>query len=184
MKLAADKDGCRLYQGDARQYQDGFCGDSIDLILTNPYAPLHESLHAKPMIVSSFADRKGQMEEFCCNALTEIGRWGVGGRQAVWVTNLPRVPEMGLPDLSFIGEEMFEVGRGWWSLDLPLILLKHYMYEAPRTGLDPYYAMTVFDPFMGRGTTGKACQLHHCRFVGIDIDPERVELAKRYLEMV
>ena len=36
----------------------------------------------------------------------------------------------------------------------------------------------VLDPFMGSGTTGIACALEGFEFVGIDLDPEHVEIAR------
>lgn len=42
----------------------------------------------------------------------------------------------------------------------------------PRGGL-------VLDPFMGSGSTGKACMREDINFVGIEIDPAYVEIAKR-----
>jgi DNA modification methylase len=38
---------------------------------------------------------------------------------------------------------------------------------------------TVLDPFMGSGTTGVACKLNGFGFVGIDMIPDHVEIAKR-----
>jgi DNA modification methylase len=38
---------------------------------------------------------------------------------------------------------------------------------------------TVLDPFMGSGSTGKAAKLEGFKFVGIDLDPEYVEIAKQ-----
>jgi len=37
----------------------------------------------------------------------------------------------------------------------------------------------VLDPFMGSGSTGKACMLEGFRFIGIDVDGEYVEIARR-----
>jgi site-specific DNA-methyltransferase (adenine-specific) len=37
----------------------------------------------------------------------------------------------------------------------------------------------VLDPFMGSGTTGMACKAEGRRFVGIELDPEYVEIARR-----
>jgi site-specific DNA-methyltransferase (adenine-specific) len=37
----------------------------------------------------------------------------------------------------------------------------------------------ILDPFMGSGTTGKAAMLEGFRFVGIDLDAEYVEIARR-----
>jgi site-specific DNA-methyltransferase (adenine-specific) len=36
----------------------------------------------------------------------------------------------------------------------------------------------VLDPYCGSGTTGVSCMLHGRQFVGIELDPEYVEIAK------
>jgi site-specific DNA-methyltransferase (adenine-specific) len=41
---------------------------------------------------------------------------------------------------------------------------------------------TVLDPFMGSGSTGKACVLEGFGFIGIDNVPEYVEIARRRIE--
>lgn len=43
---------------------------------------------------------------------------------------------------------------------------------------------TVLDPFMGSGSTGKAAVLEGFNFVGIDLDPAYVEIAKARIEAV
>ena len=43
---------------------------------------------------------------------------------------------------------------------------------------------TVLDPFMGSGTTGKACKLLNRKFIGIEISEEYFELAKKRIESV
>jgi len=41
---------------------------------------------------------------------------------------------------------------------------------------------TVLDPFMGSGSTGKACALEGFDFIGIEMNPEYVEIAKARIE--
>lgn len=38
--------------------------------------------------------------------------------------------------------------------------------------------MTVLDPFCGSGTVGMACVRRKCNFIGIDVEPDYVELTK------
>lgn len=40
----------------------------------------------------------------------------------------------------------------------------------------------VLDPFMGSGTTGMACRAEGRRFVGIELDPEYAEIARRRID--
>ncbi|WP_276323667.1 DNA-methyltransferase [Achromobacter xylosoxidans] len=42
----------------------------------------------------------------------------------------------------------------------------------------------VLDPFMGSGSTGKACMREGFRFIGIDMKPEYVEIAKARIQYV
>jgi len=43
---------------------------------------------------------------------------------------------------------------------------------------------TVLDPFMGSGSTGKAAKLEGFDFIGIELDPEYIEIAKARIEAV
>jgi len=43
---------------------------------------------------------------------------------------------------------------------------------------------TVLDPFMGSGSTGKACKLEGFDFIGIDLDPDYVKIAEARIEAV
>jgi len=40
----------------------------------------------------------------------------------------------------------------------------------------------VLDPFMGSGTTGKMALLNNRRFIGVELSPEYVEIAKKRIE--
>ncbi len=42
--------------------------------------------------------------------------------------------------------------------------------------------MTIFDPFMGSGTTGVACVQTGRNFIGMEIDPSYFEIAKKRIE--
>ena len=45
-------------------------------------------------------------------------------------------------------------------------------------------ADTVLDPFLGSGTTGKMAVLNNRNFIGIDISPEYVEMARQRIALV
>jgi len=143
-------------------------GDA-DLIFTGPYAPLPECLRGKPAIISNFAHRKELCERHIGGELHEFGSGSNGLRSRIWVSNLPIIKI----DLEDLIEEEFVPGRGWFPLDLPLRLLSVY----GRKG------MTIWDGFMGRGTVGKACQMLDMNFIGLDIDPDRVQIAREYLNI-
>lgn len=48
--------------------------------------------------------------------------------------------------------------------------------------IDSTNAVTVLDPYMGSGTTGVACIRTGRRFIGIEIDPDYFDIARRRLE--
>lgn len=133
-----------------------------DLILTMPYGPLPAQLHAVPMLITNYPERKSKCEQWCGAQLTQIGTWG-GKEHHIWAGNF----DMPAVDLSGLVEEP----EGWFPLELPLRLLK--VYGAP--------GITVWDGFMGRGTVGKACQQLGMHFVGMDKNPERVRMARDYV---
>lgn len=46
------------------------------------------------------------------------------------------------------------------------------------------YTKVILDPFCGSGSTGVACRLYGKKFIGIDIDPEWVELSRVRIDNV
>jgi hypothetical protein len=146
---------------------ESFIG-SADLILTNPYGPLPKQLQTVPMLICNFEERHRECEQYCGTSLHKIGEWGEDDRRCTfWAGNTSPIPV----DIAGLVPDTYANTYGWFPLELPLRLLK--VYGKP--------GITVWDGFMGRGTTGKACQILGMDFIGMDVNPERVELAKRYL---
>lgn len=146
---------------------ENFAGP-CDLIFTMPYGQLHTKLRGTPMIISGFASRGQAYSRFAMAELKQIGVWGKKKDQAVWVANT----EPFEVDIAELEEEEFVPGRGWFPLELPRRLLAAY----------PGKKDVVADPFMGRGTVGKAVLEYGGTFIGVDRDPERVRLAYTYLD--
>ena len=55
----------------------------------------------------------------------------------------------------------------------PIALMEYLVKLVSREGA------TVLDPFMGSGTTGVACKNLNRDFIGIELDPEYYEIAKK-----
>ena len=65
-----------------------------------------------------------------------------------------------------------KLNKATYSSDLCIQLLNMY---APKNGL-------VFDPFMGTGTTGLACEILELNCIGTEIDEEQVKYSITRLE--
>lgn len=159
-----DKTSVTLSCGNATYWE----GSGVDLVFTHPYAPLPRSLIGKPSIINLFGDKKKLAEGWLRAELKPVSRWGKDLANTLYVANMVPVP-MNLTRLHEDNTGLLK--GGWFPLELATTLLT--AYGTP--------GMTVWDGFMGRGTVGKACQQLGMNFIGIDKDPNRVEIAKRYL---
>jgi hypothetical protein len=119
------------------------------------------------MLIANFSSRKARCEEYVRSELVEVSTWGRDRSCMIWVANAPLIKV----DVSDLIEEEEIPGRGWFPLELPLRLLRAYV-ERPAI---------VCDPFMGRGTVGKAARMLGHRFIGIDHNPDRIAKAKEYI---
>ncbi len=170
---AVDNRDVRLGCGDSAKYT----GDA-DLVFSHLYGPLPPQLVGKPAIVNVFGNKREAAERWVSAELRQVSKWGRGLTNTVYVANMSTDALMGssqlLPlDLTDLIEDEFEPGRGWFPDELALRLLRPF-----RGGFRPF---VVFDGFMGRGTVGKVALHYRLNFVGIDIEPARVAIAREYL---
>lgn len=163
IEWAVDVPGVRLGCGDSVHYR----GDA-DLVFSHLYGPLPPQLVGKPAIINQYGNRQARAEEWAQAELHEVGRWGKGLTNRVYVANMMPLAV----NISDLVEEEFAPGRGWMPLELPARLLA--AFAKPEM-------CEVFDGFMGRATIGRAARDAGLSFVGIDIDPARVAIAKEYL---
>lgn len=161
-----DKPGLRLGLGDSINYT----GDA-DLVFSHLYGPLPKQLIGKPAIINLFGNKKAKAEEWCGAQLHEVSKWAKGLTNTIYVANWG----LGRRDLTTLVEDEFAPNRGWFPQALTDELLLAFLQERGVAGI------TVFDGFMGRGTVGKSCADFDCAFVGIDHNPERVQIAREYL---
>lgn len=156
----------RLSRGDARLWEG-----EADLVFTHPYGPIPECLKGRPMLLNLFGDKLEQATRWAGADLEVVSRWGKGLRNTLYCANVERRAV----DLTDLVEDNtgLEPGKGWFPLELPMRVLRAYG--------EPGW--TVWDGFMGRGTVGRACQIRGLSYIGIDIDPQRVEIARKYLGM-
>ena len=104
------------------------------------------------------ADRPGQGFEsvLILHAGKVKKAWNRGGGAGVWTFNVIDSAEV--------------------STQKPLPLLRAFVSDFTVPG------NSVCDPFMGSGTTGVACVEAGRSFVGVEVDPERFEIACRRIE--
>lgn len=140
---------------------------TADLVITNPYGPLPKGVIGKPCVISNFTERKALCEEWAQCELHEVSKWGKGLRNTIWVGNAYVHEGIDLTDL-------VEDEPGWFPVALPALLLPLY-FDWER------WSDIVIDPFMGRGTVGRVCKMWDLNFIGIDKNPDRVELARHYI---
>lgn len=143
-------------------------GDGVDLVFTHPYTTLPRNLIGLPSIINLFGDKKKLAEGWIKAELKPVSRWGKHLANTLYVANMDPVPM----DLTGLHEDNTGLLKGGW---FPLELATKLLIAYGKPGI------TVWDGFMGRGTVGKACQQLGMNFIGIDKDPERVEIARRYL---
>ena len=143
------------------------CGDSkysqhkgVDLVLTNPYGSIPGNLIGVPLLVCGFPDYHHLCETYTGAKLYPLSEWA-GGRALFWYGNTE------YRDVSI--SHMQAEPEGWFPKSLTDELLSVY----PST--------CVWDGFMGRGTTGLSCRQKGIKFIGIDKNPDRVKMAKRYI---
>lgn len=160
-----DRPGLRLGCGDSVNYT----GDA-DLVFSHLYGPLPKHLIGKPAIINVYGNKRAKAEEWCGSPLAEVSKWGRGLKNTIFVANTAMRSPIDLTD--FIEDE-FAPGRGWFPVEMCTRIL-NYVGEVTPGG-------HVFDGFMGRGTVGMACADLGLGFVGIDRDPDRVQLAREYL---
>jgi DNA modification methylase len=143
-------------------------------VFTHPYAPLPACVHGLPVIINLYTavkeDRKSIAEGWCNTELYEIGKWGHGHNNTVYVGNIPPRTIV-IEDLI---EDPYKPNIGWFPIQLPMRILTAYsdIIKPP---------MTVWDGFAGRGTVGVACSRLGLSYIGVDNDPERVAMSRNFI---
>jgi site-specific DNA-methyltransferase (adenine-specific) len=66
--------------------------------------------------------------------------------------------------------------KTWHITPKPVDLIENIIRHSSNEG------DTVLDPFMGSGTTGVACINTNRKFIGIELEPEYVEIANRRIQ--
>jgi hypothetical protein len=162
-RLVINTPDFRIYQGTAEHWHGD---ESVDFVFTNPYGPLPESLHRHPMIIHQWLHRKAEAEQWCGNSLnTLVSLWN-HDKEAFWSANVPKEIPLNLSDY-------VPVSPGWYPEDLVRQVFDAYIVPGS----------TVWDGFMGRGTIAKIAREFGVRYIGVEMLPQHIAIACRYLNL-
>jgi site-specific DNA-methyltransferase (adenine-specific) len=95
---------------------------------------------------------------------------------ALWAGDGFAIADRGLPDIKL--SKWSSTKPNGHPAEKPVDLVQWLVEISTRPG------DTVFDPFMGSGTTGEACVLAGRNFIGCEIDPTYYEMAKARIQKV
>ena len=135
--------------------------------------------HSTEILIWASPGAKGKLQHtFNYAAMKELN----GGKQMRDVFVLPKAGEEELRDdgegrlWSMLTPRKSEKAHGGHPTQKPIALLKRIIEaSAPEDAV-------VLDPFCGSGTTGVAAVGNGCRFVGMDLNPEYLELTRKRLD--
>jgi site-specific DNA-methyltransferase (adenine-specific) len=184
-----------LYLGDCLEYMRGMEAGSVDAVITDP--PYGLGIAANPFR-QKFAKQAWDDCPAPPHAISEIRR--VSTNQIIWGGNYFDLPparcvlvwdKVQPEDFS---SAMIEIA--WTNFDRPAKLFRRHVvsFEKFHPTTKPTELMlwcvgnysrpgdTIFDPFMGSGTTGVACMQLGRNFIGCEIDPKYFEIAKKRIE--
>jgi site-specific DNA-methyltransferase (adenine-specific) len=181
-----------LHLGDCLEYMRGMADKSVDAVITDP--PYGLGIAANPFR-QKFEPLEWDNVPASQEHITEILR--VSNNQVIWGGNYFSLP----PTQCFLlwdkkqpedfSSSMCEMA--WTSFSKPAKLFRYSVtsYEKEHPTQKPLPLMewiirkytneneTIFDPFMGSGTTGVAAVRLGRSFIGVEINPDYYAIAER-----
>lgn len=201
-----------LHQGDCLEFIKTLDPSSIDAVITDPpYGIEHssgwDSSWQRTQIAgdkdTSLRDAVIDWAESHSVSWVMFGTWRMPRPESakailVW----DKGPTSGMGDLSFpwklSWEEVYVGGKAWSGHRDEGVLRGHSVTNFEKLGRrhphqKPVSLMiefvrklppdaTIFDPFMGSGTTGVACVKSGRNFIGCEVDPKHFATAERRIE--
>jgi len=134
----------------------------------------HFALNIKDVLVWDKGHEQPARHDGCVNRASElllILESGASAGRTLFNYNFARGT---LPNIWRIKKERSIIKRH--SAVFPIALAEQAVNSFSKKG------DTVFDPFMGSGTTGVACKNLNRNFIGIELDEEYFEIAKQRIE--
>jgi len=179
-----------LHLGDCLEYMRSMPDKSVDAVITDP--PYGIGIAANPFR-QKFEKAEWDNVPASPESIAEIRR--VSFHQVIWGGNYFALP----PSRCFFVWDKVQpqdfssamCEQAWTNLEMPA-----KMHRERVVGIEKFHpttkpvdlmawcielsgAQSIFDPFMGSGTTGVACMQLGRKFVGCEIDPKYFEIAER-----
>lgn len=194
-------DDVRLYNADCLDVLRGMAPGSVDAVVTDPPYGTKKVAWDESVDRDIIAEclRVSRGYSLFCYSNTRL--WHILGiikdlGRDAWVIAWHKSNAMGFErnfapqwvpivcvyagSLPFWGKDLVEVAIVPQKLDHPTpkpVPLMRWLVEKASSKGD-----IVLDPFMGSGTAGVVCALTDRRFIGIEIDPDYFEIARRRIE--
>ena len=144
----------------------GACGSNLNYLQSFEY--MFVLSRERPTAINRIADHPNA----CAGAVRSLGRKNVNG--GTKDTKRRVIPEFS------VRSNVWRYGAGGFSFGHPAkfpdALARDHILSWSNEG------DTVFDPFLGSGTTGKMAITHNRRFIGIERDPTYFEIAQKRIE--
>lgn len=191
-----------LHNGDCLEYMRGMADKSVDAIITDPpygIADVWKGGFGRGWGVARLATPKRNSWDIkpCDEIFEQILR--IGKTVIIWGGNYFNLPiSRGWlvwvkPERNF---SLSEAELAWTNIDMPMRVFEYRRSDPDREhptqkpiGLMNWCVAkytdehsTIFDPFMGSGTTGVACAKLNRNFIGCEIDTEYFNIAKKRIE--
>ena len=187
----------KLHLGDCLDYMKSMPDKSVDAVITDPPYGLHDIMQGGGWAKNMTYIRDGadwDNKPATKNQIEESIR--VGKRTIIWGGNYFELP----PSRGWLvwnkrgmGFSMAQAELAWTNIDMPMRVYDGRRSDPNRVhptqkplGLMKWcvenYTQptdTIFDPFMGSGTTGVAAVQLGRNFIGCEIDPDYFKIAEK-----
>ncbi len=194
----------QLYLGDCLEVLPTLAPGSVDAVVTDPpwncgffgsddstsWGEYRERL--REWVVESERIAEGQVWFLSTKSIAHVSSLFSGYKPFASVKNFSQMTPSALPncwDIAFIKSSQYAGnGRNWFLCNTAGMLNDRTKHPTPRTVDVMEYVIgmhgwgVVCDPFTGSGTTGVAAVRLGRRFIGVELDSDYFEIAKRRIQ--
>jgi DNA modification methylase len=198
---------CTLYLGDCLEYMKTMPDKSVDAVITDPPYGINLENHGAFVgdfnvigdsdstlaneIITWVENRNITIAVFCSPDLPYSGKWnnrlvwhkagrGLGGDwERCWLRDWEMILVNAVRPINKKESAILNFHPAdctYHKCEKPVSLMKYLIEQLTNPG------ETIFDPFMGSGTTGVACVQLGRNFIGCEIDPKYYAIAEKRIK--